>query len=175
MARKECRPEAQEERLLTPQRSHCAACGQPMLFAYRTQRTMTTVQGICRLTLRVRRCRNQACPHYHGISRPEEEGRWAFPHGEFGLDVIALVGALRYTSHRSIPEIHQALRDRGIQISERTVTHVLERYEEWGVLHLENQQQLPGRFKEQGQIVLAIDGLQPDVGHEVRMACCVTV
>jgi hypothetical protein len=27
------------------------------------------------------------------------------------------------------------------------------------------------RFKEQGQVILAIDGLQPDVGHEVRMAC----
>jgi hypothetical protein len=106
MARKECRPEAQAERLLTPQRSHCAACGQPMRVAYRTQRTITTVQGICRLTLRVRRCRNQACPQYHCIYRPEEEGRWALPHGEFGLDVIALVGALRYTSHRSIPEIH---------------------------------------------------------------------
>ena len=32
-----------------------------------------------------------------------EEGRWALPHGEFGLDVIALVGMLRYASHWSIP------------------------------------------------------------------------
>jgi hypothetical protein len=31
------------------------------------------------------------CPY-----RPEEEGLWALPHGEFGLDVIALVGMLRY-------------------------------------------------------------------------------
>jgi Transposase, Mutator family len=81
--------------------------------------------------------------------------------------VIALVGTLRYTAHRSIPEIHQALHDRGIQIAERTVTHLLERYEELVALHLGNQQRLQGRFKEQGQIILAIDGLQPDVGHEV--------
>ena len=44
--------------------------------------------------------------------------------------MIALVGTLRYTSHRSIPEIHQALRDRGVPIAERTVTHLLQRYEE---------------------------------------------
>ena len=44
---------------------------------------------------------------------------------EYGLDVIALVGALRYTSHRSVPEIHEALCDRGISIAERTVTHLL--------------------------------------------------
>ncbi|GLV53185.1 hypothetical protein KDH_00400 [Dictyobacter sp. S3.2.2.5] len=34
-------------------------------------------------------------------------------------------------------------------------------------LHLADQQRLRERFKEQGQVILAIDGLQPDVGHEV--------
>lgn len=88
-------------------------------------------------------------------------------HGEFGLDVIALVGSLRYISHRSVPEIHQALCDRGIRIAERTITHLLQRYEELVALHLTEKPRLRERFKEQGQIVLAIDGLQPDVGHEV--------
>ena len=138
-----------------------------MGIAYRTQRTITTLQGICLLTLRVRRCHNHQCPQYHRPYRPEEEGRWALPHGEFGLDVIALVGTLRYTAHRSIPEIHQALCDRGVSIAERTVTHLLQRYEELVALHLADQRRLRERLKEQGQIVLAIDGLQPDVGHEV--------
>ena len=35
------------------------------------------------------------------------------------------------------------------------------------MLHLGSQSRLHGRFKEQGQVVLAIDGLQPDVGHEI--------
>jgi hypothetical protein len=86
---------------------------------------------------------------------------------EYGLDVIALVGTLRYTSHRSIPEIHQALCDRGIRIAERTVTQLLHRYEELVVLHLADQQRLRERFQEQGQVILALDGLQPNVGHEV--------
>lgn len=138
-----------------------------MWVAYHTQRTVTTLRGMCCLTLCVRRCRNQHCSRYHCPYRPEEEGRWALPHGEFGLDVIALVGSLRYTSHQSIPEIHQALCDRGVQIAERTVTHLLQRYEELVALSLSDQQQLRERFKKQGQIVLALDGLQPDVGHEV--------
>jgi hypothetical protein len=138
-----------------------------MWVAYHTQRTITTLQGICRLTLVVRRCRNPQCERYHRPYRPEEEGRWALPHGEFGLDVIALIGSLRYISHRSIPEIHQALCDRGLSISERTVTHLLQRYEELVVLRLADHQQLRERFKEQGQVILALDGLQPDVGHEV--------
>jgi hypothetical protein len=138
-----------------------------MWVAYHTQRTITTLQGIFRLTLCVRRCHNQECPQYHFPYRPEEEGRWALPHGEFGLDVIALVGSLRYTSHRSVPEIHQTLCDRGMSIAERTVTHLLQRYEELVALSLSDQRRLRERFKEQGQVFLAIDGLQPDVGHEV--------
>lgn len=138
-----------------------------MWVAYHTQRTITTLQGICRLTLCVRRCRNSCCEWYHRPYRPEEEGRWALPHGEFGLDVIALVGTLRYTAHRSIPEIHQALCERGVPIAERTVTHLLQRYEELVALTLSDQRRLGERFKAQGRVILAIDGLQPDVGHEV--------
>lgn len=167
MARKGCRAVATMEQVLTCLQTHCGSCGHPMTVAYRTQRTITTLQGNYRLILRVRRCRNPACEWYHRGFRPEEEGAWVLPHGEFGLDVIALVGTLRYASHRSIPEIHQALRDRGIQIAERTVTHLLQRYEELVTLHLTNQRRLQGCFKEYGQVILAIDGLQPDVGHEV--------
>jgi len=112
MARKSCRAPAATERTLTCLRTHCGSCGHPITVAYRTQRTITTLQGSCRLILRVRRCRNPTCVWYHRAIRPEEESRWALPHGEFGLDVIALVGTLRYTVHRSVPEIHQALRDR---------------------------------------------------------------
>jgi hypothetical protein len=153
--------------VLTPLCTQCNLCGQTMRIAYRTRRTITTLQGLCRLTLRVRRCRNPQCPRSQCGYRPEEEGRWALPHGEFGLDVIALVGSLRYVSHRSIPEIHQELRERGVSIAERTVTHLLQRYEELVALHLADQRRLRERLQEQGQIVLAIDGLQADVGHEV--------
>ncbi len=34
-------------------------------------------------------------------------------------------------------------------------------------LHLAEKPRLRERFKEQGQVILALDGLQPDVGHEV--------
>jgi len=50
------------------------------------------------------------------------------PHGEFGLDVIALIGAWRFREHRSVPEMHQRLQVRGLVITERTVTHLMHRY-----------------------------------------------
>ena len=59
--------------------------------------------------------------------RPEAEGRWALPHGEFGLDVIALVGTLRYQQQRNVPQIHEELLKRGLCIAQRTVTDLLYR------------------------------------------------
>src|SRR5215472_14025183 len=76
MARKSCRASASTEHTLTCLRTHCGCCGHPMAVAYRTQRTITTLQGSCRLTLRVRRCRHPTCEWYHRAFRPEEEGTW---------------------------------------------------------------------------------------------------
>jgi hypothetical protein len=58
------------------------------------------------------------------------EGAMALPGHEFGLDVIVLVGRLRHREHRSVPEIHKRLREQGVAIAERSVTNLLDRYDE---------------------------------------------
>ena len=143
--------------------------------ARHSRRTVTTLQEVTHLTLKVYRCRNAGCPRFRSATQPEEEGRWALPHGEFGLDVIALVGTLRYQEQRSIPQIHQELQRRGVQIASRTVTDQLYRYEELLALHLADPKRLQERLGKQEQVILALDGLQPDVGHEVLWVlrdCC---
>lgn len=143
--------------------------------AYRSVRTITTLEGVCQLLLTIRRCHNHDCERYRQPCRPEEEGHWVLPHGEFGLDVIALVGTLRYTKHHSVPEIHQELRKRGVVIAERTITNLLARYEELVTLRLGDRTRLCERLASQGHVILALDGLQPDVGHEVLWVlrdCC---
>jgi hypothetical protein len=66
-----------------------------------------------------------------------------------------------------VPEIHREFLGRGVGISERTVTNLLDRYEELVSLRLSESTGLQERLGEQGRAILAIDGLQPDVGHEV--------
>jgi hypothetical protein len=122
---------------------------------------------VVHLTLQIRRCLNRACPQFRHPYRPEEEGRLALPKHEFGLDVIAWVGTLRYAQHRSLPEIHQHLRSRGVAVAPRTVTHLLERYDELLTLSLTDTARLQRITQAQGRVILALDGLQPDVGHEV--------
>src|SRR5439155_4980093 len=160
MSRRGSRPEAKQEKRLEVQRTKCVECGEEMWVAYHKERKIMTLQGLCRLTLVVRRCRTPECPRYKRASRPEEEGRWALPHGECGLDVIALVGALRYKEHRSIKEIHEHLKGRGVQLCERTVEHLLHRYEELVTVHLHQKERLQQLFAKQGRVILGIDGLQ---------------
>jgi hypothetical protein len=112
-------------------------------------------------------CRHPTCPHYHQPYRPEAEGAWALPHGGYGLDVIALVGFLRYRRHQTLAEIHQSLHERGLSIGERTVLNLLERYEELVTLHMTDRERLRLLVQKQGHLILAVDGLRPDVGHEV--------
>jgi hypothetical protein len=134
---------------------------------YRSQRTVTCLGRIVHLTLNVRRCHNRLCLRYRQPYRPEAEGSLALPQHEFGLDVIALVGTLRYRQHRSVPEIHQDLQGRGVSVCERSVTNLLDRYDELLAVRLSGSQRLRKILSRQKRVILALDGLQPDVGHEV--------
>jgi hypothetical protein len=138
-----------------------------MRLRYENRRTLVTLSGTVRLRLRIRRCEAPGCPRFHAPYRPEAEGALALPQHEFGLDVIALVGVLRHRDHRSVPEIHAALRERGIDIAERSVTNLLDRYDELLATALTSTRRLRRVLRQQGGVILALDGLQPDVGHEV--------
>lgn len=118
--------------IFEPLSTTCLTCGKAAHIAYHTQRMVTTLSGHHHLHLAVRRCISPDCPLYHQPYRPEAEGAWALPHGEYGLDVIALVGFLRYRHHQSLAEIHQSLHEGGLSIGERTVLNLLARYEELG-------------------------------------------
>src|ERR671938_352797 len=127
----------------------------------------TPSHGTVRQGLRFGRCETPGGARHHEPYRPEAEGALVLPRHEFGLDVIALIGAWRYRAHKSVPEIHRALRERGVAIAERTVTHLLDRYDELVATSLADDDRLRGVLARQGRAILALDGLQPDVGHEV--------
>src|SRR4051794_7285989 len=138
-----------------------------MRLRYENRRTLVLLTGAVRLRLQIRRCEREGCARYHVAYRPEAEGAIALPQHEFGLDVIALVGVLRHREHRSAPEIHAILRQRGVAIAERSVTNLLDRYDELLAVSLTEGERLRGLLASQGRVILALDGLQPDVGHEV--------
>ena len=167
MVRKQARPTPVREEVLDSIERRCPACGGALWVDYENRRTVSLLTESVRLRLKIRRCQNRACSRYHKPYRPGAEGRWALAEQEFGLDVMAREGQLRYRQHQTVGEIHQGLQSLGLVISERTVTNLLDRYDELVALHLSQSQRLQAVLQAQGQVILAIDGMQPDVGHEV--------
>src|ERR671915_1484095 len=165
MARRRGRPRATTERRLEPNRDRCWGCGGVLWVAYHNRRRLTFLDEVVQVTLVIRRCRTPSCARYQRAYRPEEEGALALPHGEFGLDVIALVGQLRYREHRSVPEIHQELGRRGVVLAERTVGNLIERYEELVALRLTDRHRLRDRLARRGRGGVGPDREETDGGH----------
>ena len=161
------RPAAVRTETLDCLQTSCPHCGGQTYQQYTKRRTIITLEGVIRLHLTVRVCQTPSCPRYHNAYRPEAEGRYVLPQHEMGLDIIAQIGAWRYREHRSVPEMHAALRALEVPISERTVTNLLDRYDELVALAVLDVERLRRLTKAQGRVILALDGLQPDVGHEV--------
>lgn len=167
MAKRKSRPKATDHESLKALNRNCPACSGKMNAAYLNSRTLRTLDKVVRLSLQIRRCLNPECLFYKRPYRPEMEGRFALPQHEFGLDVIARIGFLRHAEHRSIPEIHLLLVDQGLEISQRAVNYLLDRYEELLALTLADDQRLKNLTFNQGRVILAIDGLAPQKGNEV--------
>jgi hypothetical protein len=165
--RRQPRPKPDRALNLVPVTLDCPECQQRTQARYKNFRTITTLEGVLHLTLSIRRCNHPDCLRFLRPYRPEAEPHFALPYHEFGLDVMALVGRLRHAEHRSIPEIHKALTGRGLVVSQRTVTNLLDRYDELRALATADPQRLGPLLRHQRRVILAIDGLQPDVGHEV--------
>jgi hypothetical protein len=161
------RPAAVRTETLECLQTTCRECGGLTYQQYTKRRTIVTLEGVIQLRLKVRLCQTPTCARYHKAYRPETEGHYILPQHEFGLDIIAQIGSWRYREHRSVPEMHAALRACGLPISERTVTNLLDRYDELVALTVLDVERLRRLTQAHGRVILALDGLQPDVGHEV--------
>src|SRR5437763_2399104 len=104
MPRRSARPPADRALELPTHARACPACAGPLWSAATARRTVVTLEGLLRLRLQIRSCRNPDCPRHKACLRPEQEGRFALPQHEFGLDVTALVGPLRHDARRRPPE-----------------------------------------------------------------------
>ena len=70
MARRARRPAPTAERTLAPVTTTCVACGQYLYPDYSNSRTITTLAGVTRYTLRIGRCRHRPCDLYAVPFRP---------------------------------------------------------------------------------------------------------
>ena len=91
----------------------------------------------------------------------------ALPEFIYGRDVLTEIARQRQALRRSLSAIHAALRTTyDLPISERSVDYAMQTWQELATASVLRDQRRIATLKAQGGIILGIDGLQPEKGHE---------
>jgi hypothetical protein len=146
---------------------NCSTCGRMMHVCDHRLRRFHTLEGPVELTCRLDRCPDPGCPGHAKTKSPETEVTIALPKWAIAWDVFCWIGHRRCSRHWAIPQIQGELRDDyGIRLAEDSIARYIRHYQ----VMLAARQQDPEAFKRQyrsvGAIILSIDGLQPEKGHE---------
>jgi hypothetical protein len=148
----------------------CLHCGGPLHSGGRGRRPLWRLDGPVIVISIARRCGREECPGWHEYRRPRVElDRLALRTGDFGLDVILRVGAMRIQERKSVPEIHRALREQypKLLISERQVTRLVDDYNALTGATLQSAEGLREALDGRTEVTISLDGLQPDQGKDM--------
>lgn len=165
MRRPRRRDESREVHLY-PQIRTCPACQRLLKERYHKRRFIVRLTEQLNVVSHFLECPTPNCSLREAVHRPEQETLLALRGYTFGLDVVALVGELRYGRKRAIPEIHAELTGAGVSICEREVTLLAEVYLALVTTSASADPSSVEAMKAAGGIVLAIDGVQPEKGNE---------
>src|SRR3954464_5910697 len=145
----------------------CPSCGRMMHICDHRQRRLYTLDGPVELICKLNHCPDSHCPGHAKTKSPEQESMIALPHWAIGWDVLCWIGQRRFSRHWAIPQIRLELdHASAIKISEDSIARAIR----FSQVILAARQQDPDVLRQQSapvdEIVLSIDGLQPEKGHE---------
>jgi hypothetical protein len=152
-----------------PELTHCPHCGTPMAYSHPVwAKPIQSLERIEHVSSLGFRCGNRACPFPRTVYRSAQAEARQVKGSGYGLDVVARIGHLRFSEHRTREEIWRHLREATpVQISERHIQNLLELYL---ALLRASQADLRDRLAavvaEHGGLIIALAGLQPDQGNE---------
>jgi hypothetical protein len=84
-----------------------------------------------------------------------------------GWDVVCWLGHRRFARHWSVAQLRGELADTyHIRLSDDAIEHYLHRYQQMLAARQQDPPQLAAAYTDVDAVILAIDGLQPEKGHE---------
>jgi hypothetical protein len=106
-------------------------------------------------------------PGHAGTESPEIEPTIDSPGRGIARDVFCRIGHRRFSRHRSVPPIRGESRDRfAIDLAEPGITDDIRRYRAMLAARPQDPEALRRRYQRAGALILSIDGLRPEEGHE---------
>lgn len=144
----------------------CPKCRRKMHVRCRRERSLHTLQGPVRLNIKLVQCRNEHCD-YRKLVNPEQEPGYAMPRWGIGWDVFCWIGQRRFSRHWSVPQIRNELSDSyDIPLSDDAIEDHLALYQNMVAARHQDSHEMENAYRGSQEVVLTIDGLQPEKGHE---------
>jgi hypothetical protein len=140
-----------------------------------SKKTVITLSGAVFMTHIGYRCPNEKCTESKRTYRSIAADSLALPNFTFGMDIVALVGYLKLSQHKTVDEIHKYVNERlavyNIKMSRRNVMYLFEAYCALLKASAKNPsdptfQAWREQIQENKVCIISIDGIQPDKGEE---------
>ena len=145
----------------------CPSCARMMYICDHRYRRIHTLEGPVQLVCKLNHCPDPNCPGHAKTKSPELEATIAPPSWAIGWDVFCWIGHRRCSLHMSVPLIQsELLDDYAIQLSDDAIAKYIRRYQVMLAARQQDPEALRRQYESVDEIVLSIDGLQPEKGHE---------
>jgi hypothetical protein len=145
----------------------CPACGRLMHICDHRYRHFFTLDGPVELVCKLNHCPDPRCPGHARTRSPEVEPTIALPGWGIAWDVFCWIGHRRFSRHWSIPQIRGELHDAfAIDLTEPGIAQYIRRYQAMLAARQQDPEALRQHYRGTDSIILSIDGLQPEKGHE---------
>jgi prefoldin subunit 5 len=153
--------------VLDVESEHCERCGRLLHICDHRFHRIHTLQGPLELVCRLAHCSDGACPARCQTLSPAAELSLTLPWWLVGWDVFCWMGQRRFVRHWSVPQIQAELQETyHINLCRDTLVNYLRRYQNLVAARQQDPQQLAQAYRRLQSLVLTIDGLQPEKGHE---------
>jgi len=130
-------------------------------------RRFHTLDGPVQLICKLNHCPDPACPGHAKTRSPELEITLALPQMAIAWDVFCWIGHRRFSRHMAVSLIRSELwDDYQIKLSEDAIEEYIRRYQAMLAARQQDTESLRRHYESASEIILCIDGLQPEKGHE---------
>ncbi len=150
-----------------PEDRDCPFCRRFMHLCDHRHHQIFTLSGPVHIVSKLAHCPTADCPGHRKTFSPDAEMQLTMRWWLIGWDVFAWIGHRRVARHWSVAQIRAELLDSyAIVLSDDSIERYIHRYQTILAARQQDPDLLAKEYRDVEDLILSIDGLQPEKGHE---------